>query len=533
MRIRLLAVAALLVIQSQNTMHAASGAPGQTYLYWIADDGAVRRANVDQPSVESVWSPGGNRPQLAKSIAIDNECRVAFWTDSDPEALAWLIRANIDATNLQHLGSPYPAGMALDNLREHIYVNNGQIFRTNLDGSDVHTVISSNSFVEPSGLQGIAIDVSLNKLYWLRLVCHSDGNNCDDTLLERSDLDGNNIETVLDLGNAQGGDVEVDQSTHKIYCSEYQTGAVLTANGDGSQVQLLFATTSTFFTRLAVDSANQMLYWHNVDGATHFKILRGSLDGTSSETVISGLQSKPWAFAIQQNKPLQPHPASANSCFDGTVAIATGCSSASDCASGTTCGLLPRYLAFKTIAAVPCYSGGVTIRVEIVAMPQAPARVGDVWWAGTIQTFPFLGSNQAAKLDCEPIPSSSSFSPTTQDLRLYGAIVVPGAAYEIRICDATGDNCSYPILAETAKDGDVVAPFGGSDQPNISDIAATVDAFRFVGIGNFLSVTHTDLVGNMSGDPGVPDQKVDIMDVAATVNGFRGIAFPYPIPSCP
>jgi len=117
-------------------------------------------------------------------------------------------------------------------------------------------------------------------------------------------------------------------------------------------------------------------------------------------------------------------------------------------------------------------------------------------------------------------------------LHLFGQAVVPGSTYNVRMCDASGDDCSNPLLVATAKWGDVVRPFGGGSQPNFGDVNAIVQ--KFTSLPSAPSMPRADLVGTQPpGTPNTPNQSANFADVSADVAAFSGFAYPYTVPACP
>ncbi len=225
------------------------------------------------------------------------------------------------------------------------------------------------------------------------------------------------------------------------------------------------------------------------------------------------------------------------------------CSTDADCLGGV-CGLKSRYITITPPVVVAARSTGLathrqdagatqqgsvpqSIQVTIVSMPLDPARVGEIWWAGASQSVnnapnPAL---TGARVLCEAAPSNAEVWPTG-NLHLFGEPIVPGASYEVRMCDTAGANCSDPLLVATGQWGDVVSPFGGTSQPNFSDINAVVAKFQ--SSASAPDTPRPDLVGPGSpGAPNVPNQDTNFADINADVNAFQGGGYPFSVPACP
>jgi len=208
------------------------------------------------------------------------------------------------------------------------------------------------------------------------------------------------------------------------------------------------------------------------------------------------------------------------------------CSTDADCPDGV-CGLKSRYVSVTPPAALARGGNPLSIQVTINSMPLDPARVGEVWWAGPSQSLnnapnPAL---TGAQLLCEATPSNAEVWPAA-NLHLFGEPIVPGSSYEVRMCDAAGANCSDPLLIATGLWGDVASPFGGTSQPNFSDINAAVAKFQAT--VSAPDTPRTDLTGPGSpGTPNVPNQDTDFADINAGVNAFQGGGYPFSVPECP
>ena len=90
--------------------------------------------------------------------------------------------------------------------------NLGLVQRSNLDGSDLETLIEVNS----TNLRGIAIDVPDGKLYF--------ADNSADTI-SRANLDGAGVETLVsDLGFP--ADVDLDLVNRKLYWCDQRRSVI-------------------------------------------------------------------------------------------------------------------------------------------------------------------------------------------------------------------------------------------------------------------------------------------------------------------
>jgi len=205
------------------------------------------------------------------------------------------------------------------------------------------------------------------------------------------------------------------------------------------------------------------------------------------------------------------------------------CATDADCTvTGSACGNKSRYISI-TPANV---AGGTSIQIEVASMPQFPSMVGDIYYAGPEQSIsnapnPAL---RGAPVQCTLTPNAQTW--TTGVLHLFGPIIVPGSTYNVRMCDASGANCSVPLLVATGKWGDVIRGFGGGSQPNFGDVNAIVQ--KFSGLASAPSMPRADLVGPQPpGTQNTPNQTANFSDVSADVSAFSGFAYPYTVQACP
>jgi sugar lactone lactonase YvrE len=103
----------------------------------------------------------------------------------------------------------------------------GRILSANPDGSDLKTLVSEGRKLP----DGLAVDVAAGHLYWTNM-----GNpKANDGTIFRSDLDGRNMTTII----APGGtftpkQVQIDKPNGKLYWSDREGMRVMRANLDGS-----------------------------------------------------------------------------------------------------------------------------------------------------------------------------------------------------------------------------------------------------------------------------------------------------------
>ena len=222
-----------------------------------------------------------------------------------------------------------------------------------------------------------------------------------------------------------------------------------------------------------------------------------------------------------------------NTCQSAAADTGIPCNTDADCTPPAACGNKSRYITVTPGSAATAGGVNTSIQVEIVSMPQFPARVGEIWWAGVEQNVPDSPNPglRGAPLVCSPTPTNAQVW-TTGHLHLFGTAIVPNSTYNVRMCSSAGGNCSDPLLVATAKWGDVVRAFGGGSQPNFGDVNAIVQ--KFSNLASAPSMPRADLVGpGNSGLPNTPNQAANFADISNDVSAFSGFPYPFTVPTCP
>lgn len=267
MKRTLLTTIALLLLISTSSSIA-------TQILWTELGGKIQKANADGTgSIETLYQV--NRP---RGIAVNTNNNQAYWTNDNLEILQsgslngstpienivpgigyasygitmntsqdkiyWtegrynrkIRSANLDGTNLIDIytvndGLDYPCGIALDEFNNKMYIaefGRHSIIRCNMDGTGSWETLVTNL----NGPTDISLDLNEQKMYWS--LPYSG-------LIQKSNLDGSNIETVLDRTYAyQPEGIALDLIEQKIYYTDVYYDKIMRANLDGSNVETLF-----------------------------------------------------------------------------------------------------------------------------------------------------------------------------------------------------------------------------------------------------------------------------------------------------
>jgi DNA-binding beta-propeller fold protein YncE len=159
----------------------------------------------------------------------------------------------------------------------------GRVLSANPDGSDLKTLVSEGRKLP----DGLAVDVAAGHLYWTNM-----GNpKANDGTLFRSDLDGGNLATIISPGGTfTPKQLQIDKPSGKLYWSDREGMRVMRANLDGSDIETLVDTSkgdsrpgvdaTKWCVGIAIDADAGKLYWSQKggDNAGEGSILRASLD---------------------------------------------------------------------------------------------------------------------------------------------------------------------------------------------------------------------------------------------------------------
>jgi len=182
-------------------------------------------------------------------------------------------------------------------------------------------------------------------------------------------------------------------------------------------------------------------------------------------------------------------------------------------------GATPRYLDVTPVAAG--FPFGLMVKPDC---PNATAK-----YVGTPDS-----NNTALLVDN---PANAAFLTSEQwgtTVHVTGLDVIPLTTYQVMADYGTPGSpaLSGATLSTTRRNGDVVDPFNPpspTDQPDIRDVVAIIDGFRETPTA--LPNYRLDLVGGSS-SLCLPQQVINISDVAAAVDAFKGVAYVCPDP-CP
>ena len=168
----------------------------------------------------------------------------------------------------------------------------GRVLSANPDGSDLKTLVSEGRKLP----DGLVVDVAAGYLYWTNM-----GNpKANDGSIFRSDLDGRNMTTIIAPGDTfTPKQLQIDKPDGKLYWSDREGMRVMRADLDGSNIETLIDTSkgdsrpgadpNKWCVGIAVDANAGKLYWSQKggDNAGQGSILRANLDIPKGQTPAS------------------------------------------------------------------------------------------------------------------------------------------------------------------------------------------------------------------------------------------------------
>jgi DNA-binding beta-propeller fold protein YncE len=165
----------------------------------------------------------------------------------------------------------------------------GRVLSVNPDGSDLKTIVSEGRKLP----DGLVVDEAAEYLYWTNM-----GNlKEDDGSILRSDLDGQNITTIVPPGGTfTPKQIQIDKRNDKLYWSDREGMRVMRANLDGARIETLVDTSMgdqrpgpdarKWCVGIAVDAAGGKFYWTQKgnDNAGEGRIFRANIELPHGQT---------------------------------------------------------------------------------------------------------------------------------------------------------------------------------------------------------------------------------------------------------
>jgi len=188
--------------------------------------------------------------------------------------------------------NPSSAQPALRTISRRLFfldLGGGRVLSANDDGSDLSTLISEGRRLP----DGIVVDVEAGYLYWTNM----GSLKANDGSIERSDLDGKNITTIVPEGGTfTPKQLQLDKTNGKLYWCDREGMRVMRCNLDGSRVETIVDTSqgdsrpgpdaTKWCVGIAIDVVGGKFYWTQKgdDNAGRGRIFRANLEIPRGQT---------------------------------------------------------------------------------------------------------------------------------------------------------------------------------------------------------------------------------------------------------
>lgn len=159
----------------------------------------------------------------------------------------------------------------------------GGVSRVRADGIGLVRLVEVGA-----GVRSVAVDSVDRKIYWT---------DVDNFAIGRSNMDGSSPEPFISSGLIFPSAIEVDVSGRNVYWLD-QDSWLARINTDGANLLVLNQTTT--YRGLAIDAANDRVYWTVSDTASRGRIMVSRLDGSDVATAVAGVEPnfRPSAIAL-------------------------------------------------------------------------------------------------------------------------------------------------------------------------------------------------------------------------------------------
>jgi hypothetical protein len=161
-------------------------------------------------------------------------------------------------------------------------LSGGRVISVNPDGTDAKTIVIEGRKLP----DGVVVDVPAGRVYWTNM-----GNpSANDGSIERADLDGGNITTIVPEGGTfTPKQLQLDKKNGKLYWSDREGMRVMRSNLDGSKIETLIQAghgeadrrdARNWCIGIALDVEGGKLYWSQKgnDNAGEGRIFRANLE---------------------------------------------------------------------------------------------------------------------------------------------------------------------------------------------------------------------------------------------------------------
>lgn len=165
-------------------------------------------------------------------------------------------------------------------------LNDGRIMRADLDGKNIEALVPTGVTTTPKQL---ALDVSGGKVYW----CDRGdlGDQSVNPKVMRSNLDGSSVQTIISSDVLSPVGIALDTPNGKLYFTDRYRNNIRRANLDGTDVEVVVRDT-LYPVDLALDLDKRVMYWtaRQIGAVVRADLDGNDIDGASLEPIVTGLE---------------------------------------------------------------------------------------------------------------------------------------------------------------------------------------------------------------------------------------------------
>ncbi len=284
-----------------------NGSRGATSYLWSFGDAANSTSTDANPSftytaagtftvtLNAISAAGQSTATKQITVAAPPAAKELYFVDYNAGFIKKLtLDGSGTVSNVLDVSGKAGPGMALDAAQGKIYfsdfelVDEGKIWRMNLDGSGLEAIVSG--ITDP---YGIALDPTGGKIYWT-----DDAGN-----ISRANLDGSSPEIgIVNIANGQMRAISLDPANNKMYFYEVNLENLYVANLDGSNATVLIP--EVYGYAILIDTQNDKIYFddQNANGGVG-ALAWANLDGTDRVNIYNvGARIYGMAIDYTENK---------------------------------------------------------------------------------------------------------------------------------------------------------------------------------------------------------------------------------------
>jgi len=263
-------------------------------IYWTDGD-LIQRAQLDGSDEEILR----RNPPYPGGLTLDVARGTLYWHDKQD-----VFRSRLDGSHMGRVldlcGCRKFVGLGLDPVARYLYwMESGvpgpggtavysHLYRLQLDTAQVDWVVSWES----AEVMDFVIDVPGQKIYW----SEDTGFRQPASAIYRMNLDGTDVETVIDdTDGVQITCIGIDEIERRLYWGAGEPGSessgVIRSDLDGSGIEEIVTGVTSPILGIALDPSGRKLYWSDHLGQEGSgRIRRSSTDGSDIEDVLTGCE---------------------------------------------------------------------------------------------------------------------------------------------------------------------------------------------------------------------------------------------------